>query len=720
MLIKLADNAGFCFGVKRAVEKTEEVLNNTDCAYICGDLVHNKSVVDRMAELGLKKYDQDIPSNSTVIIRSHGETLETKENLRIKNNDIIDTTCPVLLNMYKKIKEKYNQGYQIVIVGDSSHPEVKALNSYANNQSFVLNSKEEAIGISFDRDIYLLSQTTNIQEKFEEISNIFKKNNPNTIIDNTICKATKLRQNACEELAIESDLMIVIGGRNSSNTDKLYQLAMKYTDAIKIESYKELDFIDFSQYNSIGITAGASTPSWIIEEVIYFMDNYSKDEFMEQIEDSMTKIYPKEIVKGEVIYVTDDEVVVNINYKSDGIVSLNELSNEEGAKPKDLFEEGQEIDVYVVKLDDGDGNVVLSTRRVEGLKNWEGVVETFEKEEPITVSINKEVKGGLLGNYKGIVAFIPGSQIKTYYVKDLNQFVGQDLEAKILSLDEKKRRVVASSRVIEEEKQNKEINEFWETFQEGDTLKGTVARLVDFGAFVNFGPMDGLVHISDISWNRIKHPSDVLEVGQEIETLVLKKDDDDKQVSLGFKQLQAKPFDEFLANNQPGDVVKGKVVNLVDFGAFVRLEEGVEGLVHVSEISHSHVEKPADELAIDQDVEVKILSVEPEDKRIALSIKALQEKPKEEQREEKQAPKKEKRQARPNKQKRQEVSYDDQSSNEGLDTSIGALLNFDFSDDLGVIKSEDKDLEEVESDNKKSEESTDSQKSDDVEVSEEE
>lgn len=675
MEIILADKAGFCFGVKRAYDETDKLLDEKKEVYIRGDLVHNPSVVKYMEDRGLKKYEKDLPKNSTVIVRSHGEVKSHKENLADKSNQIVDLTCPVLMKIYDKIIGKFDQGYKIFIVGDPNHPEVKAMNSYVNDEAVILQDEDSAKNYRGLDKIYLISQTTNRKDFFTKIASIIEGNNTNVIAENTICSATRLRQEACVELAKKVDLMVVIGGKKSSNTDKLFKLAKEIAPAVKIETYKELDFIGISQYNIIGITAGASTPDWIIEEVIYFMDNYSKDEFMEQIEDSMTKIYPKEIVKGEVIYVTDDEVVVNINYKSDGIVSLNELSNEEGVKPKDLFEEGQEIDVYVIKLDDGEGNVVLSTRRVEGLKNWNGIVESYENEEPIVVNVTKEVKGGLLGNYKGIVAFIPGSQIKTFYVKDLSQFVGQDLECKILSVDEKKRRIVASSRVIEEENKEKEINEFWDTFQEGDVIKGKVARLVDFGAFINLGPMDGLVHISDISWNRIKHPSDVLEVGQEIEAVVLKKDDEDKQVSLGYKQLQDKPFDRFLANNKAGDAVDGKVVNLVDFGAFVRLDEGVEGLVHVSEISHSHVEKPSDELEIDQDIKVKILSIEPEEKRIALSIKALEEKPQEEVSEEnKPVFKEKKRKPRPKQQRKSEPAVEE--SSEGLETSLGSIFDF--------------------------------------------
>lgn len=680
MEIILAENAGFCFGVKRAVEMTEKALTDYEKVYIDGDLIHNRSVTEKLEALGLMQYKL-MPRDSAVIVRSHGESKEVKDNIIRNNNILIDCTCPVLMRLYDKISEKSLEGYKIIIVGDRYHPEVIALNGHIDNSGIIINSLDEAKKINGLDMVYLISQTTNIADHFNGIAKIIEENNSNVIVNNSICAATKNRQEACYKTASQVDLMVVIGGKNSSNTDKLYKIAQKACEnVVKIESHEELDFIDIFKYNSIGITAGASTPSWIIEEVIDFMDNYSKDEFLEQIEDSMTRIYPKDIVKGEVIYVTDSEVIVNINYKSDGIVSLNELSNDESAKPKDLFEEGQEIEVFVIKLDDGEGNVVLSTRRVEGLRNWNGIVEAFENEEPIVVNVSKEVKGGLLGNYKGIVAFIPGSQIKTYFVKDLSQFVGQDLECKILSIDEKKRRVVASSKVLEEEQKDKEINEFWSTFEEGDTLKGQVARIVDFGAFVNLGPMDGLVHISDISWNRIKHPSEVLSLEQEIEVVVLKKDLENKRVSLGYKQLEAKPFERFLENNKAGDVVKGKVVNLVDFGAFVRLEEGVEGLVHVSEISHDHVEKPSDELNIDQEIDVKILSVHPEEKRIALSIKALEEKPVVEKQ---QVAKPKKKKAEKPVQKTNAVSEYEQNS-ASLDTSIGALLGLDFGEEISL------------------------------------
>ena len=349
------------------------------------------------------------------------------------------------------------------------------------------------------------------------------------------------------------------------------------------------------------------------------MDNYSNEEFMEQVEDSMIRIYPKDIVKGKVINVKEDEVFVDIKYRADGIIKLDEMSKEEALDPTKAFEEGQEIDVFVIKLDDGEGNVALSTRRVEGLKNWKKLLEAYEQNETVQAEVTGENTGGLVVNVMGINGFIPASQITTYFVKNFKQFIGQTLDARIISIDEKKKRVVLSSKVIHEEK----LDGVWENIVVDQKVKGNVVRIVDFGAFVDLGGVDALIHVSDISWERIEKPSDVLEIGQEVEALVLKANREKNRVSLGLKQLQEKPFDLFIANNKVGDIVKGKVVNLLDFGAFVRLEEGVEGLVHVSQVSNEHVEKPADVLNIDQEVEVKILEIDEENQRISLSMRAL-------------------------------------------------------------------------------------------------
>ncbi|MDO5027079.1 MAG: 30S ribosomal protein S1 [Tissierellia bacterium] len=401
------------------------------------------------------------------------------------------------------------------------------------------------------------------------------------------------------------------------------------------------------------------------------MDNLTNEEFMEQVEDSMIRIYPKDIVKGTVINVKDTEVFVDIRYRSDGIIKLDEMSKEEALDPTKAFEEGQEIDVFVIKLDDGEGNVALSTRRVEGLKNWKKLLGAYEQDEVVQAEVTGENTGGLVVNVMGINGFIPASQITTYFVKNFKQFVGQTLDCKIISIDEKKKRVVLSSKVILEEK----LDKVWEKIIVGEKITGKVVRLVDFGAFVDLGGVDALIHVSDISWDRIEKPSDVLEVGQEVEALVLKANREKNRVSLGLKQLQEKPFDLFLKNNKVGDVVKGKVVNLLDFGAFVRLEEGVEGLVHVSQVSNEHVEKPSDVLNIGDEVEVKILEVDQEQQRISLSMRALME-PKEAVRENKsferkERPKKERRERKVVKEQTQDKFSDDNT----FGTNFGELLD---------------------------------------------
>ncbi len=420
------------------------------------------------------------------------------------------------------------------------------------------------------------------------------------------------------------------------------------------------------------------------------MDNLTNEEFMEQVEDSMIRIYPKDIVKGTVINVKDTEVFVDIRYRADGIIKLDEMSKEEALDPTKAFEEGQEIDVFVIKLDDGEGNVALSTRRVEGLKNWKKLLGAYEQDEVVQAEVTGENTGGLVVNVMGINGFIPASQITTYFVKNFKQFVGQTLDCKIISIDEKKKRVVLSSKAILEEK----LDKVWEKIVVGEKITGEVVRLVDFGAFVDLGGVDALIHVSDISWDRIEKPSDLLEVGQEVEALVLKANREKNRVSLGLKQLQEKPFDLFLKNNKVGDVVKGKVVNLLDFGGFVRLEEGVEGLVHVSQVSNEHVEKPSDVLNIGDEVEVKILEIDQDQQRISLSMRALME-PKEPFKENKSFEKKE----RPKRERKERKVVKEQaqhnfSEDNTFGTNFGELLDgLNLNDEL-ISESEEEASEE--------------------------
>lgn len=676
MKIIVADHSGFCSGVQRVNRLLTKQLEDGP-VYSLGDVIHNSQYIEEMEKRGLipvteeemERREKDYP----LVIRAHGMPEEDKKKWEEKGVTLLDATCPVLLSIYKKLKSAKERDEEIVIVGDANHPEVIAMNSVVDYEATIINSVEEAKEHPLTGPTFVLSQTTNRKEHFEEVAKALPGFEKYGILQNTICNATSNRQKATAELAKKVDCMVVIGGKKSSNTEKLSQVAKKYCQNVyKVEVFEDLPLQNLREFNTIGITAGASTPDWIIEEVVRGMDNLTNEEFMEQVEDSMIKIYPRDIVKGKVLNVKDNEVFVDIKFRADGIIKLDEMTEEQRENPQEAFHEGEEIDVYVIKLDDGEGNVALSTRRVEGLKNWKKLVEKYENEETVEANVTGDNSGGLTVNVMGINGFIPASQITTYYVKNFKQFVGKTLECKIISIDEKKRRVVLSSRAVKEQ----QLDEVWEKIEVGKKVTGKVVRMTDFGAFVDLGGVDALVHVSDISWTRIDKPSDVLEIGQEIEGVILKANRDRNRISVGMKQLTEKPFDVFVNNNKVGDVVTGKVVNMLDFGAFVRLKEGVEGLIHVSQISNQHVEKPSDELNLGDEVTVKILDIDVERQRIALSIRALEEPAQREQRPQ--------RERRPRRQSQNREYRNDNSFEENdFGNNLGDLiqLNLDAQDE---------------------------------------
>ena len=402
------------------------------------------------------------------------------------------------------------------------------------------------------------------------------------------------------------------------------KIAAKYCkNTYFVESIEGININDLQRFTKIGITAGASTPDWIIKEAIVTMENFDNLDMMEAIESSFTKIRRGDVLKGTVIYVTDNEVSVNINYRSDGIISKDEVSNED-VVISDLFSPGDVIDVSVLRMDDGDGNVVLSYKRVQNLKNWDVVEEMFNNGELVTAHIQSVVKGGLKCVVEGLNAFMPASHVSVHFQNDLTQFVGQDLEAQIIDFDKSKRRIIVSRREVEKTEIARNKETVYNSIVEGDLIEGVVQRLTNFGAFVDIGGVDGLIHISELSWNRVKHPSDVVTPGQTVTVKVLKVDPEKDRIALGLKQTTEEPWAVFTNNSKVGDIVEGKVVNLLDFGAFVRLESGVDGLLHVSQISREHVEKPADKLTIGEAVTVKITDIDEDDKKISLSIKAIE------------------------------------------------------------------------------------------------
>ncbi|HAE92737.1 bifunctional 4-hydroxy-3-methylbut-2-enyl diphosphate reductase/30S ribosomal protein S1 [Tissierella praeacuta] len=628
MEIIIADNAGFCFGVKRAVDiTTTELLNSNNNIYSLGPLIHNPQVVKSFEEKGLKTIDEiEEIKNGRVIIRSHGVSKSIIDKISDMSLDIIDSTCPYVKSVHKRVEEYQNQGYNIVIIGDASHPEIIGINGWCKNQAFIVNSLEEARNLSKMDKICVVSQTTNTQEKFETLSKIIKEKGNKVEIFNTICNATNLRQESCKEVSSKVDAMIVIGGYHSSNTNKLVEISKKYCKNVyHIETSKELPLQVLSKFNKIGITAGASTPDWIIKEVVETMDNINSNEMMEAIENSFTKIHRGDVLKGEVIYVTNNEVMVNINYKSDGIINREELSNDPDVKPKDLYKVGDEIDVYVVKLDDGEGNVVLSAKRVNDFKNLDTVEKIFNDKERVECKVLNNIKGGLSVIVNGVNGFMPASQVSINFVSDLSVYKGKVLIAKIIDFDREKKRVILSRKEVEREELNNKKKELWATLEVDQVVEGTVQRLTDFGAFVDLGGVDGLIHISDLSWNRVKHPSNVVKEGQKVLVKVLALDKEKGRISLGLKQTVEEPWTAFSKNVSVGDIVEGTVVNLLDFGAFVRLKEGVDGLLHVSQISKEHINKPADVLKVGEKINIKVIDINEEEKKISLSLKEVNE-----------------------------------------------------------------------------------------------
>ncbi|SHG97835.1 4-hydroxy-3-methylbut-2-enyl diphosphate reductase [Anaerosphaera aminiphila DSM 21120] len=674
--VKLAKCAGFCGGVKRAVILANKSADSG--VYCLGDLVHNSVVMNELLDKGVKKiYDIENIKNSKVIIRSHGVHREIIKQLEENNNEIVDCVCKKVSTIYDIVNENYREGYNIIIFGDKNHPEVIAINSHCDDSALIIGDENEPLNLP-EGKLIIVSQTTNNEEKYKKLINRIKDiSKDEVLVYNTICSATKNRQQSASELAKEVDAMIVLGGKNSSNTKKLFEVSKKYCENVYlIESIKDFNYNILKKFNKIGITAGASTPDSVIKEAVSSMENFGNNEMMEAIENTFKKVRRGEVIEGEVLFVNENEVMVNIGYRSDGIISKEELSSDPNVTPSDLFKPGDKIQVYIMKMDDGDGNVVLSHRRIENIKVWDEIEEKFNNKERVTVKVKSVVKGGLTADLDGLNAFIPASHVSIRFQRDLTKYVGQELLCEIIDFDKSKRKIVLSRKMVEVEELEEKKKAVYESIHEGDIVEGVVQRLTNFGAFIDLGGVDGLIHISELSWNRVKHPSDVVTSGQHVKVQVLSVDEEKNRIALGLKQTTEKPWDTFISNVKVGDVVEGKVVNLLDFGAFVRLESGVDGLLHVSQISREHVEKPADKLAIGDEVTVKVTDIDEENKKVSLSMKALlEDEPSDEHDEET-----EKVETKKPVKKVKEPTPTEINNDDSFNTTIGDLFNINIED----------------------------------------
>lgn len=632
--IRVAESAGFCFGVKRAIEMAYEAIGVEPKLYSYGQLIHNKTVTDDLASKGLEIVESlDGLTEGTLLVRSHGVGKALYDEAEAKGLKILDGTCPFVKKIHNIVHDKLAEGMGIIIVGDGTHPEVIGINGWCENASVILEDEEAAKTKEIpEKEKYaVVVQTTFRQAKFDKILEILQDRGVNMEVHNTICSATEKRQTEAEELSKTVDKMIVIGGKNSSNTQKLVEICAKNCgNTVHIETICDLVLNNFGKDDKIGITAGASTPPAIIKEVVVTMSealenavqNLGGSEeatFEQMLEESLVTLHTGDVVKGTVIQVVNEEVSVNLGFKSDGIIARGEFSSDPTVIPSKTVQPGDEIEVFVVRVNDGDGNVMLSRKRIEAQKGIEEIEAAYNDKAVVTGTVTNVVKGGLIAVVNGVNVFIPSSQVSNRFIEDLSVFNGQELEFNIIEVDRVKRRFIGGRKALVEQEIAAKRAALFETIQAGSRVNGTVSRLTDFGAFVDLGGVDGLIHISEMSWGRISNPKEVLKEGQEVEVFVLDVDKEKGKISLSLKDADKNPWKLAAEKYAVGSIVEGKVVRMVPFGAFVELEPGVDGLVHISQIANKHVVKPEDELKVGEIINVKVLEVNPEQKKISLS-----------------------------------------------------------------------------------------------------
>ena len=631
MKIILDENAGFCFGVLNAVNKTFDLIeNNTEKnIFTFGPLIHNNSVIQKLKDNNVESINNlsELDKNSILIIRSHGIPEDLLKNIEEKNVEYYDFTCPYVSKIHKLVKKYYEEKYTIFIIGDSEHPEVVGINGWCNNSAIIIDNEKIVDKLPIYDKICLVAQTTITKEQFAKIIEKLKSKYSNLLIFDTICSATDKRQKSAAEISSKVDLMIVIGGSESSNTKRLYETCKRYCEnTIQVETVSDLP-LNISFFNAVGITAGASTPDWIIKEVVSKMEEIIKENLedqasmMEEYEKSMKSLYPGQTVKGSVIYVTDNEVMVNVGYKADGIIKRDDFTWDNEASLKSLINPGDEIEVSIVSINDGDGNVVLSKKLADAEKNLYKIEEAFNEKTIVEGTIREIVRGGAVVEIFGAKAFLPASQFDMRYTEDLTPYLNTKISVHVIEYDPEKRKTIVSRKSFLKIAKDVAEKKAWETIAEGQKLKGEVKRLTDFGAFVDIGGVDGLIHISELSWNRIKHPSEIVKEGETVEVVVLNVDREKKKISLGMKQMKPEPWTTVQEKYNVGDIVDVKVLRFTNFGAFVEIESGIDGLVHISQISEKRIAKPADVLTIGQIVKAKILEIKLEEKKISLSIK---------------------------------------------------------------------------------------------------
>lgn len=631
--ITLAKSAGFCYGVKRAVDKAFETAKSASDAVTLGPIIHNPQVVSRLAALGVPSVpsSEETYPGQTVIIRSHGVAQSVYD--RLSGRRIVDCTCPHVARIHRIAREVTAQGKVLLIAGNPNHPEVQGIIGHATGEVYVFQDPETLTNIlqklkdEHKEKIAVVQQTTLGQLLWKNLQAVIEKCYTNVEKFDTICNATNLRQQEAVSLAQKSDLMIVIGGRESSNTQKLYEICAQNCETVAIESKTELDKSQILRHNNIGVTAGASTPADIIKEVLTTMSEILENQeeelsFAELFEQSQTeKLYNGKRVKGIVSNIAPNEIHVDIGAKQTGIVPSSELS-ENGDVTPDSFHVGDEIDLVVMKVNDQEGVVTLSKKRLDAEANYLAVCKAYEDGTVLTGTVTDVIKGGILVNVNGLKVFVPASLASDRRTEDLSVLLNKEVSFKVIEVNDRRRRAVGSVKAVLAEAKKAKQEEFWANVEIGKVYTGEVKSLTSYGAFVDLGGVDGMIHITELSWSRIKSPEEVVHVGDTVEVYIKDIDTEKKKISLGYKKAEDNPWEIFKKDYPIDSIVPVKIVSITTFGAFAQIIPGVDGLIHISQIANERIAKVSDKLAVGDVVDAMIIDIDYDKKKVSLSIRA--------------------------------------------------------------------------------------------------
>lgn len=630
MKVTIAEACGFCYGVRRAVDMASQAETGTKTL---GPIIHNPQVVARLSAQGVAPVDSldEVGDGETVLIRSHGVGPSVYEEASRRGIRVIDATCPHVKKAQQDAKKIVEEGKNLVIIGEKAHPEVISISQWGANRAIIIDREIEAEQIPFSESLGVVVQTTFSQEQFKRIAEILKTKTNDLDVRMTICTATQQRQNAAVELAGKVDAMIVVGGRNSANTGRLAQVCREQgCPTYHIETAAELDTAAFRGMNHIGITAGASTPDWIIQEVVDIMENLQA-EGTEVMSEELLDQYdyeenPKkgDVVKGTVISVNDDAAYVSIGTKAEAILPKKEIAVPAPEKASDVIHVGDELTVEIANNIKEEGSIVVSLVKMKKVEDWKEVRDAFENDQLVECVGKETNKAGLVVSIKSLRGFIPLSQGDVKFVKSLDNLVGQTFQVKVIDIDEHKNRLVLSRKAVLEAEREQKRAEALQNIEEGAVLEGTVVKIMPYGAFIDLGGVEGLLHISDISWKRVSSVDAVLQVGEKLNVLVQKFDQERNRISLSLKALQKNPWIAAIEKFEVGDVVKGEVKKLLPFGAILAIDPELQGLLHVSELTEKRGAVVKDLVNIGDVMNVKIIGIDTDKKKISLSVLAIQ------------------------------------------------------------------------------------------------